>query len=243
MIPKTIHYCWFGEKPLPELAKKCIESWKKYCPDYEIIRWDETNYDVHKNQFVEQAYQNSKWAFLTDYVRLDVVYEMGGIYLDTDVELIKPLDSLLELQCYMGMEQPGRVNTGLGFGAEKHHPFILENKRVYEDNNFSQSEGKFKPPVCVEITTNLFDQDEIKNASRIQNARSVTVFPTEYFCPQAMGSNRINITKNTFSIHYFTASWKSKPDMLMFKIGLIIKRIFGDQFYGRIAEIKHKIIG
>ena len=103
MIPKKIHYCWFGGNPLPEDVKRYIESWKKYCPDYDLIRWDESNYDVHKNAYVELAYQNKKWAFLTDYARLDIIYEHGGIYLDADVELIHSLDDLLQNSCYMGM--------------------------------------------------------------------------------------------------------------------------------------------
>ena len=118
MIPKKIHYCWIGGNPLPELAIKCIESWKKYCPDYEIIEWNEKNYDFRKNQFMREAYDEKKWGFVPDYARLDIIYEHGGIYLDTDVEIIKPLDSLLKEQGFAGMEQPGIVALGLGFGAE-----------------------------------------------------------------------------------------------------------------------------
>lgn len=153
MIPKKIHYCWFGGNPLPEDVKRYIESWKKYCPDYELIRWDESNYDVHKNTYVELAYQNKKWAFLTDYARLDTIYEHGGIYLDADVELVHGLDDLLQNNCYMGMEQVGTVNTGLGFGAEPKHPFLRENMKPYEEQNFIQEDGTFKPPICVRITT------------------------------------------------------------------------------------------
>ena len=126
MIPKKIHYCWIGGNPLPELAIKCIESWKKYCPDYEIIEWNEKNYDFRKNQFMREAYDEKKWGFVPDYARLDIIYEHGGIYLDTDVEIIKPLDSLLKEQGFAGMEQPGIVALGLGFGAEPKLPLIKE---------------------------------------------------------------------------------------------------------------------
>ena len=103
MIPKKIHYCWFGGNPLPELAIRCIESWKKYCPDYEIIRWDESNYDVTKNKYMYQAYENKRWGFVPDYARLDIIYNYGGIYLDTDVELLNSLDDLLDQKCFLGI--------------------------------------------------------------------------------------------------------------------------------------------
>lgn len=207
MIPKKIHYCWFGGNPLPEDVKRYIESWKKYCPDYELIRWDESNYDVHKNTYVELAYQNKKWAFLTDYARLDIIYEHGGIYLDADVELVHGLDDLLQNNCYMGMEQVGTVNTGLGFGAEPKHPFLRENMKPYEKQNFVQEDGTFKPPICVRITTNLLKEKGLTVENKIQKIQNVTVYPTDYFCPLKMGTNKLTITENTHSIHHYAASW------------------------------------
>ena len=207
MIPKKIHYCWFGGNPLPEDIKRYIESWKKYCPDYELIRWDESNYDVHKNTYVEQAYQNKKWAFLTDYARLDIIYEYGGIYLDADVELVHCLDDLLQNSCYMGMEQVGTVATGLGFGAEPMHPFLRENMKPYEEQNFIQEDGTFKPPICVKVTTNLLKEKGLAVENKIQKIQNVTVYPTDYFCPLKMGTNKLTITENTHSIHHYAASW------------------------------------
>lgn len=107
-IPKKIHYCWFGRNPLTESAKKCIESWKKYCPEYEIIEWNENNFDLTENRYAREAYEQKKWAFVSDYARLKIVYEQGGIYMDVDVELIKPLDELTELDGYMGFEKRDR---------------------------------------------------------------------------------------------------------------------------------------
>ncbi|RKW32245.1 MAG: glycosyl transferase, partial [Lachnoanaerobaculum sp.] len=104
MIPKVIHYCWFGGKPLPKIARKCIQSWKRFCPDYEIVEWNEKNYDIHKNSYMEEAYLQKKWGFVPDFARLDIIYQNGGIYLDTDVELIRPLDELLYHRAYMGFE-------------------------------------------------------------------------------------------------------------------------------------------
>ena len=207
MIPRRIHYCWFGGSPMPEAAVRCVESWKKYCPDYEIIRWDESNYDVQKNAYVRRAYESKRWAFLTDYVRLDVVYRYGGIYLDTDVELIRGLDELLDCECYMGMEQAGSVNTGLGFGAVAGHPFLAENKRVYEENDFVRSDGTFKPEICVRITTGLLREQGLTKEDRLQHTGGVTIYPVSCFCPLKMGTNRMAITEQTYSIHHYAASW------------------------------------
>lgn len=210
MIPKKIHYCWFGGNPLPDSALKCINSWQKYCPDYEIIEWNENNYDVNKIPYTKYCYENKKFAFLTDYVRLDIIYNEGGIYLDTDVELVKNLDDLLDSKCYIGMEQVGTINTGQGFGAEKYNEFIKENKEYYEKTSFLDDDGSFKRTICVEITTNILQKYGLKKENVKQTIRGVEIYPTDYFCPKKMGTNRIHISKNTYSIHHFEGSWKSQ---------------------------------
>ena len=207
MIPKKIHYCWFGGNPLDEKAKKCIESWKKYCPDYEIIEWNEKNYNIDKNKYVKYTYENKYYAFLTDYVRLDIIYNEGGIYLDTDVELLKKLDDLLNCDGYIGMEQIGTINTGQGFGAKKGHPFIKENKSYYEIHNFFDEKGNFKKEICVNITTNILRKKGLKKENAIQNVYDMIIYPVDYFCPLKVGTNKLNITNNTYSIHHFSASW------------------------------------
>jgi len=227
MIPKRIHYCWFGGNPLPDDVRRYIESWKRFCPDYEIIQWNETNYDVKKNKYVEQAYKNKKWAFLTDYARLDIVYNYGGIYLDTDVEVIRSLDDLLKNKCYMGMEQVGKVATGLGFGAELHHPFLKDNMILYEKENFIQDDGTFKPPICVKLTTKLLLNYGLKEENKIQEIEGVKIYPTDYFCPLKMGTNKLRITNNTYSIHHYAASWYTgNAAMRKIKYYLIPIKIF-----------------
>ena len=133
-IPKVIHYCWFGKGEMPKLAKKCIKSWKKYCPDYEIICHNEDNFDCFQNRYMSEAYQAKKWAFVSDYARLKIIYDNGGIYLDTDVEIIKPIDDLLRNKGFMGFDEKGIVATGLGFGAEKGNEIIGEFLKDY--NNY-----------------------------------------------------------------------------------------------------------
>ena len=133
MIPKVIHYCWFGGKKIPLEFRRYMKSWRKFCPDYEIREWNESNFDVFAHPFTKSAYEAKAWAFVSDYARLKVVYEHGGIYLDTDVELLKSFDELLMEQGFAGMERPGVVALGLGFGAEPKHPLIKEFMEYYEN--------------------------------------------------------------------------------------------------------------
>lgn len=232
MIPKVINYCWFGGKEKTNEVKRCIDSWKKYCPDYKIVEWNEKNYDVNKNNYVKYTFQNKKWAFLSDYVRLDVIYENGGIYLDTDVELLKPLDKLLECNGYIGMEQIGTINTGQGFGAIKGHPFIKENKEYYENCEVCDENGNFNRVICVNVTTDILLKKGLISENIIQNIYDMMVYPTEYFCPKKLGTNIINVTENTYSIHHFDATWKSNSKIIR-KIGyyliplkILVKKIF-----------------
>lgn len=208
MIPKKIHYCWFGGNPLPKEARKCIDSWKKYCTDYEIIEWNESNYDLNKNEYVRYTYDNKKYAFLTDYVRLDIIYNEGGIYLDTDVEILKPLDDLLNCDGYIGMEQIGTINTGQGFGAIKGHFFVKENKEFYEKCKFIDENGNFIKNICVPITTNILSSHGLIKENIYQKVFDMDIYPVDYFCPKIMGTNKICITNNTYSIHHFESSWK-----------------------------------
>ncbi len=205
-IPKVIHYCWFGGNPLPKSAEKCIKSWQKYCPNYEIKRWDESNFDVTCNEYCKFCYENKKWAFLTDYVRLKVIYDNGGVYLDTDVELLKNLDDLVKNGAYMGFEDDQAIATGLGFAGEKGHEFIGENMRYYENlTDFSALRS------CPIITTELLVAYGLKdNNGNIQKVAGMNIYPPEYLCPKNERTGLTEKTKNTYSIHHFDASWFEK---------------------------------
>lgn len=202
-IPKIIHYCWFGRNPLPKSAEKCIESWKKYCPDYEIQLWNEESFDLHCNAYVEAMYARKKWAFLTDYVRLKVVYDRGGVYLDTDVQLLKPLDALVEKGAFMGFECSDLVATGLGFAAEAGHPFLKENMACYEAlTDFDRLRA------CPHITTELLEKyGLVRDHTRTQTLAGMTVYASEYLCPKNERTGLMAKTPNTHSIHHYDASW------------------------------------
>jgi len=245
MIPKKIHYCWFGEDELPQNAINCISSWKKFCPEYEIISWDESNYDVNQIPYMKEAYEKKRYAFVSDYARLDIIYNEGGIYLDTDVELIKPLDNLLNLSCFMGMELVGKVNTGLGFGAEKGNALILENLTLYHYKNFFVN-GKMDTTTCVYYTTKVLKKMGLVEKNEIQELNGITILPPEYLCPINIEAGKLVITENTFSIHHYNASWytgsetgkKYKKKILPFKIKLrrIIDRTLGEGVYDKIKN-------
>lgn len=213
-IPKIIHYCWFGKNPMPQQFEKNIATWKTYCPDYEFKLWTEENYDVYKNQYVAQAYDCQKWAFVSDYVRLDVVATYGGIYLDTDVELIKSLDSLLSNDCFLALEYANAVNTGIGFGAIPHHPFIIENRDVYDQSSFLDEKGKPKLQTCVEITTQLLKKRGLQPVDKNQQLGDITIYASDYFAPFQMATQKLKLTPRTIGIHQYSASWKHQNKMV-----------------------------
>ena len=207
-IPKKIHYCWFGKAELPELVIFCINSWKKYCPDYEIICWNESNIDIESCLFIQQAYSEKKWAFVSDYIRLKVIEEHGGIYLDTDVELIKSLDSFLNLDGFMGFEEskPYYLATGLGFGAIKGHSIIKLLMDSYEKTEFIKPDGCLDLTPCPVKDTHVLNKVGLLQNNLKQNIQGVHIFPTDFFCPVSILGQK-NFTKNTVSIHHFHGSW------------------------------------
>ena len=210
-IPKKIHYCWFGKAPLPQSVRKCIESWKRYCPDYEIIQWDESNYDYTKNQYMLDAYNAKKFAFASDYARLDIIYTYGGIYLDTDVEVIRNLDELLVYDCFVGFERTS-VALGLGFGAKKGNPDIKALLDEYESRDFINKDGSFNLTPIPKYTTNYFVKKGLVCNDTRQTIGTVTFFPTEFFCPKNILTGECVITSNTFSIHHYDATWWNESE-------------------------------
>ncbi|MCL2410687.1 MAG: glycosyl transferase [Treponema sp.] len=205
MIPKIIHYCWFGGNPLPPFAIRCIESWKKYCPDYEIKQWNESNFDINYNVYVREAYEAKKWAFVSDIARLAAIYNHGGIYLDTDVEVIRPLDSLLTHDMFMGFEHTGEVNTGIGFGAVKEFPILQKMIDIYALESFIKPDGTHNVTTCNIYTKMVLREEGFKFNNEYQNINGIAIYPAEYFAPK-----RYAVSENTYSIHYYALSWKDE---------------------------------
>ena len=239
-IPKVIHYCWFGKGEMPQLAKKCIKSWKKHCPDYEIICWNEDNFDLSQNRYIQEAYQAKKWAFVSDYARLKLVYDHGGIYLDTDVEIIKPMDALLENHGFMGFDEKGFIATGLGFGAEKGHEIIGALLKGYEEISFLLPDGSYDLTPCPDRDTKTLKDLGMNLEDHNQTFRDMTFLPREYLCPMDYYTGKKTITKNTYAIHHYSASWTSKVT----KRTTRIKRIIGVKMYDKLyGKFLHKFKG
>lgn len=241
MIPKIIHYCWFGRNPKPELMQKCISSWKKYCPDYEIIEWNEDNFDITQNAYAKEAYDEKKWAFVTDYARLWIIYTQGGIYLDTDVELIKPLDTLLDSEAFFGFEDEKSINTGLGFGAVKGNRLVECMLKDYEDIHFLKADGNYDKLPCPIRNTNAIAKylPEQFNGRQIIYLRDATLYPPEFFCPLSADGRSMKKTKNTYSIHWYSATWLSEDEMIVHQWRLFknkCERFFGTTIGGYIAR-------
>jgi hypothetical protein len=226
MIPKKIHYCWFGGNPLPPLAQKCIASWERHCPDYEIIRWDESNFDLDQTPYTRWCYDNGKWAFLSDYARLAVVAEQGGLYFDTDVELVKSPDELLQFEAFYGFENDSIINTGQGFGAQAQHPTLLAMCQAYLALERNE-DGGFPVQACPALNTAaLLPMGLILNGER-QNVAGAEILPAEFLNPYDDATGKLHRTENTIGVHWYSKSWISKGAILRSHITRPFHRIFG----------------
>lgn len=236
MIPKKIHYCWFGRGEKPKLANKCIYSWKKYCPDYEIIEWNEDNFDVNLNGYTKWCYENKKYAFLSDYVRLLVVYQYGGLYFDTDVELLRNPDFLLDNQAFFGFETDGledlnlkkaKLNSGLSFGSVANGLALQTMLKEYEP----LLDGNHGVVMCPKLNTQALEKLGLKTDGSYQEFSWGTVYPKEYFNPYESTTGRLNKTTNTVSVHWYMGSCLSKKQKLRSMISKPLHRILGVNFF------------
>lgn len=233
MIPKIIHYCWFGGNPLPDSVQKCIKSWKKFLPDYEIKEWNESNFDVNMIPFTREAYAAKKYAFVSDVARFFILYNEGGLYFDTDVEVVSSLDDILTHGAYMGVEVPSKdgsmpaVNPGLGLAAEAGNKVLKAVLDYYETKHFEDEHGVQLPGTVVFHTTQVLkSQFALQPNNEIQSLDGVTIYPQDFFNPFNDATGVLNKTKNTRSIHWYSKTWIDKP-MWYFKITRIIHRFFG----------------
>lgn len=209
MIPKIIHYCWFGGKDLPDDALKCIESWKRFLPEYKIIEWNESNFDVHQCKYSSDAYKMKKFAFVSDYARFKILNKYGGLYFDTDVELISSPSKIISNGSFMGIEKSSGNNSnhvgvapGLGLGLESEMSIIKEIINYYESAQFSYGDH-----TVVTIMTNILKKYGYIPEDNLQKIEGITIYPSEYLCPMDATTGEITITKDTISIHHYSASW------------------------------------
>lgn len=232
MIPKIIHYCWFGKAPLPKLTKQCIRSWKKHCPDFEIKEWNETNSPLHLFPFAQQALEEKKWAFVADVIRLYALYTEGGIYLDTDVELLKPLTPFLHHEAFIGYEKDldengERVIQTALIGSVPHNGWVTSWLKIYEGKTFSAERTR-------DFVNSHLIADKIRKKGFQLNGSylslpGLTIYPSDYFCPMSCISHFIERTGNTVSIHYFSYSWMEDTWQSRLKkllVGLVGEKAF-----------------
>ena len=217
MIPKVIHYCWFGRNSLPSLAIKCIASWRKYLPDYEIKEWNEDNFDVNVIPYTKEAYQAKKYAFVSDYARFWILYKYGGLYFDTDVEVIKPLDDIIARGAFMGCEGQVLMNgkivptvaPGLGLGVSPGLNLYKEMLDLYATLHFQHPGGSLNLKTVVQYTTEALVKHGLKSSDDIQQCAGMFIYPREYFCPISVEDGKLRVTPKTYTIHHYAQSWQS----------------------------------
>ncbi len=212
-IPKIIHYCWFGGKPKPPLALRCIQSWKKYCPDYELREWNEENFDLTQApRYVRDACREGRWAFVTDYVRLRALVAEGGVYMDTDVEVIKPLDPYLKHQAFAGFESLQGVQTGL-LACEPGFPLFRDFLKHYDTASFYREDGSIDITTNVQVLTRLCLSRGLVLNDRYQVVDGLAIYPRAYFCPIDFDTQKMKKTRKTTIIHWFSGSWHTEEEL------------------------------
>ena len=247
MIPKVIHYCWFGRKTLPVSAQKCIESWQRYMPDYEIKEWNEDNFDVNIIPYTQQAYEAKKFAFVSDYARFWILYHYGGIYFDTDVELIKSLDKIIERGSFMGIETSAlwegkpMVAPGLGLGVEARHPFYEKMLRAYAHLEYRKADGSFDNTTIVSYTTRELYAHGMVASESLQEIDGIWIYPADYFCPMDSTTGITTITERTVSIHHYDCSWMNHRSLsfMLHRIKNIVYKLVGQKNARLINRLLH----
>ena len=239
MIPKVVHYCWFGRGEMPELAKKCIASWKTFLPDYEIKEWNEDNFDINSNQYIREAYESRKFAFVTDYVRLYAIYMEGGIYMDTDVEVLKTLNPFLHHHAFSGFETDGNVPTGMMAG-EKGSVWAKELLDMYDNRKFIMADGSFDMTTNTMVITKYMLGKGLVLNNRYQDFPGLcTMYPAEFFCPKDHRTGKIKCTHNTVCIHHFAGTWLEHNFFLDLRHDskVFFVKIFGEKIITFLSDI------
>ena len=243
-IPKIIHYIWIGNNPKPEIVQKCIASWAKYMPDYVIREWNEANYDVNKCRYIREAYAEKKWAFVSDYMRFDILNEYGGIYFDTDVELLKPIpDAILDsTQGFTAIESTGKVNPGLVFAAVPKHPFIKEILDLYNSERFIVN-GKNNLTTVNQRASAILSRYGYSQKNEFQKAFDLEIYPSNFFCGYDVDIHEYMITPETISVHHYAGSWESPRQRMSRAVKDLVKHMVGLEKYKSLLVLKRKLFG
>ena len=245
MIPKVIHYCWFGRGEKSPLMKKCIKSWEKHFPDFEIKEWNEDNFDVNIIPYTKDAYAAKKYAFVSDYARFWILYHHGGIYFDTDVEVIRPMDDIIEKGPFMGFELDNvdsalptlSINPGLGLGAEKKNPIFAEILNRYEQLTFYLSNGERNPFTMIPMVTEMMQEKGLRLVDELQTVESITIYPNEYFNPFDDITGVLRKTPNTRTIHWYAKTWADNSSPFQIKIKRLLHRYLGTSLTTTIKSL------
>ena len=241
-IPRIIHYCWFGRSEKPEIVKKCIQSWKNILTDYEIIEWNEDNFDINSNKYVKEAYENKKYAFVSDYVRVKVLYDMGGIYLDTDVEVYKSLDKFLEEESFWGFEEKNYIATST-IGARSGNRLIKQFLDFYEGKSYTEMAKDIETSTNVQIVTKIFKEIGFEMNGERQSIDNIgTIYPQEYFSPYDYINYYNKKTDKTYTMHHFYKSWISPKDKIKSNIKKVLAKTVGGKNIARIRSIVQREI-
>ncbi|MBZ5749699.1 glycosyltransferase family 32 protein [Metabacillus rhizolycopersici] len=240
-IPKIIHYCWFGGKEKPDIVKECIASWKKHLSGYEIREWNENNFDINSNLYVKEAYESGKFAFVSDYARVYALYNFGGIYLDTDVEVFKPFDDLLHHMSFWGFEQENYIATST-IGAEKDNKLIKLFLNSYKEKNFIKENGSYDDLTNVAIVSEILKNKGLKMNGHYQEIEDIGVFyPQTYFSPYDYINCRKFITKNTYAMHHFYKSWLPPKARFKSNVKTIAAKVIGGENIAKLRKIVSKV--
>jgi hypothetical protein len=240
-IPRIIHFCWFGRGKKSKKITMCMKSWQQHLPGYEFIEWNEDNFDITSNSYVQQAYEARKYAFVSDYVRLYALYRHGGIYMDTDVEVLKPLDRFLEHEVFSGFEDEKYVPTGI-IGAAKQHEWIKQLLEYYTDKHFMQPDGSFDLTTNTTIITrNCTQHGFIANNQYQQLQNGLTLYPRTYFCPYDYINGANYLTDDSYTIHHFAKTWLPARVRYLGEVKRIVSRLMGPSFISTMRKIVNKI--
>ena len=243
MIPKIIHYCWFGRNPLTPLAQKCIASWRKFFPDYEIREWNEDNFDVNFIPYTAEAYKVGKYAFVSDYARFWVLYGYGGVYFDTDMEVIRSMDDVVQKGPFLGFELLGKnmaVAPGLGLAAEPGMAFYETILDRYEHLPFLLPDGSINPYMMIPMITDLLVKEGLRGNNSVEHVAGISIYPPDWFNPYDDALGKLRITENSRTIHWYAKSWMLAEPAWKTGLKRALRRVFGKERVMRLGQLLKK---